>query len=174
MYYFLRIVSLTTILSAARLEAIHQSGEHNHQAAYHTTQPNLGVVDSTLTLPHWASAVTKPLDSHDDAKLINFPPNNRKVKTKVNKYTKRSKESLIEIKKIYENATAIRGLNKPLENKRDLLSFSYLITAMTQQMRTCELILAYDDGYSDPEVLQGVLLLSNVKQVSRRGSGVYN
>ncbi|KAK8400201.1 hypothetical protein O3P69_003120 [Scylla paramamosain] len=36
---------------------------------------------------------------------------------------------------------------------------------MTQQMSTCELVVAYDDGYSDPRVLEGALSLSNVKQV---------
>lgn len=174
---FLRIVGVALMLATTRLQATQKSGElpavHNHPVTYPIPQPNMGVPDDALKLQYWVSSVTKPGGSYDDTKLYNFSPTYRKIRPKFNRYVKRRMGSLTGTETLQENATSVHGSAKPMGSRKDLLSFSHLVTDMAQQMSTCELVLAYDDGYSDPEVLEGVLLLSNVRQVSTKRQDMY-
>ncbi|MPC99749.1 hypothetical protein E2C01_095183 [Portunus trituberculatus] len=168
---FLNFVALAVILTYPCIQAIQQSSKHS-QVVHRITQSNSGVLDGIPTLQHGALS-TKPWGSHSNAQIGNFPPNHRRIKAKINKYVKRSKGSVTGTEGVVQDeATSVFDPDKPFDNMKDLLSFSHLVTTMTQQMSTCELVVAYDDGYSDPEVFEGALSLSNVKQVSTRGFGV--
>lgn len=163
---FVSFAALTMILVCSCLQATKQSSKNN---GHRITQSNSGAFDFVSSLQYGGLFVSKPWNPHDDTQLGNVSQNHRRVKPKFTKYIKRNKGSVNGTEEaVQEKVISVFDLNKPFDNMRDLLSFSYLITAMTQQMSTCELVVAYDDGYSDPEVLEGALSLSNLKQVSTK------
>lgn len=129
----------------------------------HTKHPNLSYLGScTLNFQIMAYMVRCPYS------LSYSTPQPYKDRSRVDNHGKRKKRSFLAgTSDVQENRTVDQNPEKPLRKKADLLSLNLLLTAMAHRLSNCELVLAYDDRYSDPEVLAGVIVLSKVKQVSK-------
>lgn len=138
--------------------------QHSVQTAAHRIPQPYSSTHGSCTFALSDSPTTQGLAWHSD----------NDTKLQRHKNTSTGEEHLIRKKRsflpgltqIHDNRNTDQGNENPVGEKTATVSLSRLLTAMARRLSNCELVLAYDDHYSDPRVLGGVLALSNVKQVS--------